>query len=96
MDHIRDNLGLTYSISSEFNARLDRGPFSISTFTKNQTTGQTIQEILTILETFYKKGVTKEEVSLAKKYLLGVFPQALETPERLAFNLLDITPLRYS
>ena len=88
MDHIRDNLGLTYGISSDFDARLDRGPFSIATFTKNQTTGQTLQEILTILEDFHKEGVTKKEVSLAKKYLLGIFPQAIDTPERLAFNLL--------
>ncbi len=88
MDHVRDNLGLTYSISSDFDARLDKGPFSIITFTKSQTTGKIIQEILTILESFYKEGVTEEEVSLAKKYLLGVFPQAIETPEKLAFNLL--------
>ena len=88
MDHVRDNLGLTYSISSYFDARLDRGPFSIETFTKNQTTGQTLQEILNILEIFYKEGVTKKEVSLAKKYLLGIFPQAIETSEMLAFNLL--------
>ena len=88
MDHVRDNLGLTYSISSDFDARLDKGPFSITTFTKNQTTGKIIQEILTILETFHKEGVTKKEVSLAKKYLLGIFPQAIDTPERLAFNLL--------
>ena len=88
MDHVRDNLGLTYSISSDFDARIDRGPFSIATFTKNQTTGKIIQEILTILEAFYEKGVTKEEVSLAKRYLLGIFPQAIDTPENLAFNLL--------
>ena len=61
MDHIRDNLGLTYSISSDFDARLDKGPFSITTFTKNQTTGKIIQEILTILETFHKEGVTKKK-----------------------------------
>lgn len=88
MDHIRDNLGLTYNISSGFDARLDKGPFSITTFTKTQTVGQTIQETLTILETFYKKGVTSKEVVAAKKYLLGVFPQAIDTPEKLAFNLL--------
>ena len=88
MDHIRDNLGLTYGISSDFDARLDRGPFSITTFTKTETTGKIIQEILTILENFYKEGVTEKEVSLAKRYLLGIFPQAIETPEKLAFNLL--------
>ena len=88
MDHIRDNLGLTYSISSDFDARLDYGPFTIATFTNNQTVAKTIEETLTLLETFHKEGVTKEEVSVAKKYLLGVFPQAIDTPEKLAFNLL--------
>ena len=88
MDHIRDNLGLTYRIGSYFDARLDQGPFTITTFTKNQTVGQTIKETLTVLETFHQKGVTKQEVANAKQYLLGIFPQALDTPEKLAFNLL--------
>ena len=88
MDHIRDDLGLTYSIGSSFDARSDQGPFSITTFTKNESVGLTIKETLAVLEKLYQQGVTAEEVSLAKKYLLGIFPQVLDTAEKLAFNLL--------
>ncbi len=87
MDRVRVNLGLTYGISSSFDARLDRGPFTISTFTKNQTVGTTINESLGVLRKFYEEGVTSEEVKAAKNYLMGTFPRAIETPERLGYNL---------
>lgn len=88
VDRVRKDLGLTYSINSHFDARQDAGPFEISTFTKNETTGQAVSEILKVLGEFKEKGVTKEEVHRAKGYLKGIFPTAIETPEKLAFNLL--------
>lgn len=87
-DRIRKQLGLTYSISSYFDARKDIGPFEISTFTKNQSVGQTVAEALKLLGDFREKGVTGEEVEKAKGYLKGIFPTAIETPEKLAGNLM--------
>lgn len=87
-DRIRKELGLTYSISSYFDARMDRGPFEISTFTKNTSTGQVVGEALKVLNDFKEQGVTSEEVNRAKGYLKGVFPTAIETPEKLALNLM--------
>jgi len=87
-DRVRKDLGLTYSISSSFDARQDRGPFEISTFTKNQSVGQTVTETLKILEVFRDQGVSRDEVDMAKGYLKGVFPNAIETPEKLALNLM--------
>ncbi len=88
MDRVRKELGLTYGISSGFDARLDFGPFEISTFTKNESAGQAIAEILKVVETFRKGGATDEEVKRAKGYLKGVFPTAIETAEKFAYNLL--------
>jgi zinc protease len=88
MNRVRKELGLTYGISSGFDARLDYGPFSIDTFTKNESTGQAITETLKVLETFKKEGATDEEVKRAKGYLQGVFPTAIETAEKFAHNLL--------
>lgn len=88
MNRIRKELGLTYSINSGFDARLARGPFSVDTFTKNATTGQTVSETLKVLEEFRASGVTSAELDRAKGYLKGVFPAAIETPEKLAYNLL--------
>jgi zinc protease len=87
MDQVRVKLGLTYGISSNFDGRLDRGPFFIWTFTKNQSAGQAISETLKVFNEYYSKGVTKEEVDLAKNFMEGSFPRAIETPERLGFNL---------
>ncbi|MCB0393871.1 MAG: insulinase family protein, partial [Bdellovibrionales bacterium] len=88
MDTIRDNMGLTYSISSSFDSRLDRGPFEISTFTRNDMVGKTVKETLKIYKEFWEKGISEKELESTKAYLLGVFPQAIETKEKLAFNLL--------
>lgn len=87
-DRVRKELGLTYSISSAFDPRQDRGPFSISTFTKNETVGQTLKETLGVLSSFRENGITKDELEMAKGYMKGIFPQAIETPEKLAFNLM--------
>jgi zinc protease len=88
MDRIRDNLGLTYSISSSFDSRVDRGPFTISSFTKIDTIGKLVEETLKLYKDFAEKGITAQELSTTKSYLLGVFPQAIDTKEKLAFNLL--------
>lgn len=89
-NRIRRELGLTYSIHSRFEALHQPGMFEISTFTKNESVGQTIEETLKVLAEFKKDGVTADEVEAAKGYLKGVFPQTIETPEKLALNLLQL------
>ena len=87
-DRVRIKLGLTYSISSSFDARQDFGPFEISTFTKNTSVAQTISESLGVLGEFRAKGVSEEELSSTKGYLKGIFPAAIETSEKFALNLM--------
>ncbi len=87
-NRVRIQLGLTYSIYSWFETFHKPGAFEISTFTKNESVGQTVEEILKVVSEFKKNGVTAEEVEAAKGYLKGVFPQAIETPEKLANSLL--------
>ena len=88
MNRIRKELGLTYSINSMFDARRDVGPFEVETFTKNATVGQTVSETLKVLSDFRANGVNSSDVERAKGYMKGVFPAAIETPEKLATNLL--------
>jgi zinc protease len=85
---IRDNLGLTYSISSDLDAELMAGSVEIGTFTRNEKVGETLTKILAILDKFVKDGVRSEEVEAAKGYLLGNFGRSIETADKLAFNLL--------
>jgi zinc protease len=87
-DRVRKELGLTYSIRSAFDPRLDQGPFEIATFTKNSSVGQALEETLRVYENFHREGVRKDEVEMVKGYLRGIFPTAIETPEKLALNLM--------
>lgn len=87
-DKIRKELGLTYSISSNFDSRLERGPFEISTFTKVESIDKVVTETLTVYRDFVARGITSAELDRAKGYLKGIFPQAIETSDKLAFNLV--------
>ncbi|MNJ98431.1 Peptidase M16 inactive domain protein [compost metagenome] len=87
---IRDDLGLTYSIYSGFDTKLQRGSFDISTFTKNDSVGKTLAETLKVVNDFVAQGATEQELAAAKSQLIGQFPRAIETPDRLAYNLLAL------
>ncbi len=88
MQEVRVRSGLTYGISSGFDARKDSGPFTISTFTRNDKVGETIKKTLQELERFRSQGATEQEVKDAKAFMVGNFPRAIETAEKLASNLM--------
>lgn len=88
VDRVRDQLGLTYSISSSFEVRKQRGYFSIKTFTQNERVGQTVSEILKLYSEFQSKGITSKELRQTQDGMIGKFPLLLETPEKLAYNLM--------
>lgn len=85
---VRDDLGLTYSIYSGFDARKDTGSFEISTFSKNESAGQTLQETLNVLQDYSKTGANDSETAAGKSQLIGQFPRVIETADRLAYNLM--------
>lgn len=87
-DRIRKELGLTYSISSGFDARLASGPFEIDTFTKTDSIEKVVLETIAMYQKFVEGGVTSDELKRARGYLSGIFPQAIETSDKLAFNML--------
>lgn len=90
MQTVRDDLGLTYSIYSSVDARLEPGVFSISTFTKNSTVKQTILETQKTLQNYLSSGPKEKELKAAQNQLIGQFPRALETADRFAANILGL------
>ena len=90
MKEIRDKRGLTYGISSSFDARKEIGPFTIATNTRHEKVGEVITETVNILKNFHEKGVTPQEVADAKGYLRGVFPRRIETSDQLAKMLVAL------
>lgn len=85
---IRIKRGLTYSVRSHFDQRLEEGPFVISTFTRNDKIYEMVDELLNVVKTFRDKGVTQTEVDAAKSGLIGRFPRMVETGDDLAHQLL--------
>ncbi len=87
---IRAEQGLTYSIYSSFDVRKERGSFDISTFTKNETAGKMVEEVLKAVDQYVTEGAKDSEISAAKSQLIGQFPRAIETADRLAYNMLAL------
>ncbi len=85
---IRDDLGLTYSIHSMLDARADGGAFEISTFSRFEKTSEVIKQTEILFKNFVEKGITEKELDAAKALLIGQFPAAIETTDRLANNIL--------
>jgi len=87
---VRDDLGLTYGVSSNFDARKFTGPFVIETFTRNDKVEATIAASLEVYRSFSQNGITQEELDASKTTLIGQFPRAVETTEALAFQILAL------
>ena len=89
MRTIRSDMGLTYGISSSLGARLFRGPFTISTFTRTETTVEAIRAILDQIEEMRSGGITEKELEAAKARYIGGFPLSIETPGQVAGKILE-------
>ncbi len=87
---VRDDLGLTYGISSHFDSKKGTGSFEINTFSRNEKAGEAIKNTLAVVREFQDKGITQKELNAAKALLVGQFPAAIETVDRYAFNLLNL------
>lgn len=90
MKEIRVKRGLTYGISSDFEARKDFGPFLIAAATRNEKVGDLVRETINVVKDFVKNGVTEQEVEDAKGYLRGAFPRKIETADQLAGLIMGL------
>ncbi|MEQ1664503.1 MAG: pitrilysin family protein [Bdellovibrionales bacterium] len=90
MNEIRVKRGLTYGINTNFDAKKDVGSFSVTTNTRFEKVGETVGETLKVIRAFYDKGVSEDELSMAKGFLRGAFPRGFETPEQLAQTLVAL------
>lgn len=84
MKTVRDELGLTYGISSHFTTNKYKGLFTVEVQTKNESAGQVIKEILRQIEYMQSNPVSDEELKDAKSFLIGSFPRRFETNRRIA------------
>lgn len=89
-DELRVNAGLTYGARSGFVAYSEGGVFKISTFTKTETTKETIDLALKTYARLWETGIDQETLDSAKAYVKGQFPPKYETSGQLAGLLSDM------
>ena len=86
--HVRDDLGLTYSIHTSVGLNQYKSGWTIDTFTRNEMLNDTLKEILNIIKNF-DHYATEDELKKIKAQLSGMHIQRLETIEAIA-NILTI------
>ncbi len=90
MQQIRVKRGLSYGVNSSFDRLMAGGWFSVSTFTKTETTREIIDVALAELLKMAKGGPTRAELEAAKTYLGGLYPLKFETNDAVAGAIADI------
>lgn len=90
INEIRVNRGLTYGISSGFDAMRADGAFHVSTFTKTGSTKEIIKRTLAELKKVRTQGIAKEELLHAQTYLAGLYPLRTETNDSIASTLAEV------
>ncbi|MDZ4857659.1 MAG: pitrilysin family protein [Candidatus Hydrogenedentes bacterium] len=78
---IRIERGLTYGAGGGFYPSRFAGRFLSSTFTKTESTAETVQALLDVINGMRSTPPTEDELSTARAYLTGSFPADLETPQ---------------
>ncbi|MBI5864899.1 MAG: insulinase family protein, partial [Planctomycetes bacterium] len=81
---IRVKLGLTYGARGGWSTERFAGKFEVSTFTKIDSTGQTVRAIFDELKRAQDEPPSDEELAKTKSYIIGSFPADRETPQQVA------------
>lgn len=89
-DELRVNSGLTYGARSGFERYSVSGTFSISSFTKTDSTKAAVDLALKTYQRLWDKGIDQATLDSAKAYVKGQFPPRFETNTALAGLLGDM------
>ncbi|MEA5551491.1 pitrilysin family protein [Anabaena cylindrica UHCC 0172] len=85
---VRDRLGLTYGIYSNFLAGSNTGTFLIEMQTSPEYTHKAIASTRQLLKQLHQQGVTELEVETAKRTLISNYNISLAKPEELTDRIL--------
>lgn len=90
MERLRAEAGLTYSVGSGFSLRRERGPFSVSTFTRVGEVRRTLDLALAEIERFRREPPDERELQDARALAVGEFSLGLETSNAVLAALVDL------
>jgi zinc protease len=85
---VRDRLGLTYHIYSNFQGGKNVGTFLIEMQTNPEDTNRAIATTRKLLAQIHQQGVTESELETAKRTLISQYNLSLSKPEELVTKLL--------
>ncbi len=88
--NLREKHGFTYGARSYFDARIQSGPFAVSTEVRTDVTVRAIEEIINELTRITSEPISEEEVTMVKNYMIGSFPLQIETPQQVASRVAMI------
>jgi zinc protease len=83
-DNIRERQGMAYYASSSFDANVLPGPFTVRAGVSAANVERTIRAIDDELTTLAKEGISVQEMSDSRQYMIGSMPRALETNAGIA------------
>jgi zinc protease len=86
---IRVKRGLSYGAGSGFDGMMAGGTFSVSSFTKTESTSELIAVARDELRKMHARGPTERELETARTYLAGLYPLRLETNESVAAAIAE-------
>lgn len=90
VNEVRVERGLSYGVSSYFDAMNAGGVYAISTFTKTQSTREIIDVALGEVTKVRESGITPKELKGGQTYLAGLYPMRTETNESIAAVIADV------
>jgi zinc protease len=84
---IRVEKGLTYDVWGGYTAKRFAGDFAVGTFTKVESTAETVREVVNEIKRLKSEAPTDEELQFSRSYILGSFIMQRETPQQIAGDL---------
>jgi zinc protease len=84
--NLREDKGYTYGANSYFSYNKAAGKFLVSTAVNSENTIDAVQEVLKELDGI-RKEIKKDELELAKSYLIKRYPSNFETYGQIAKNI---------
>jgi zinc protease len=99
MNEVRQKRGLAYSVYSYFMPMQQAGAFQIGLQTRTDQTEQALQVVRQTLTDFLANGVTEDELTQAKRNIIGGFPLRIDSNREILEYLAVIgfyhLPLNY-
>ncbi|MCL1887168.1 MAG: insulinase family protein [Betaproteobacteria bacterium] len=83
MQEVRVKRGLSYGVSSQFDSRLQKGPFIISLQTKKEQTKEAVKVVRDTFNTFMQNGPTEQELKAAQDNLVEGFPLRMDNNAKM-------------